>query len=443
MAVKVRCPTCEKVLNAPDTARGKAIKCPGCETKVKVPVGDTPAGAGAGQMQGGAGAIRKSGGKAPAKKKVVDDAPDSADFLASLDLEEHADSSEAMCPKCGAELPEDATECPKCGVDPTTGQLTASAKKRKNMKGPDPALFYGEVWRDSWAFIKENRSVAIRTFLYGVLFAFLSGFCQGLARYPEFTLPPRVFWGVFGAAASLVMPGWFWFLTVETVRTTVSKKKLSMGRVNFDIFLCMALGIKVILWLLIFGILPLPVLSLVMFPLVMIHMAMPVTKRGWVNVLMLSTFFKNAAPTLYFWVIAIAITLPSILLAGVPSFLYRDTLDEIRRGVQDLDKFKMTSQMWIAFGVTLSMSLIAQFIYSFTSLFNMRVIGLIAYYFQNTLDLTTFVAEKVYVAKQVKLDKFGVPIQSKGQKLGQVALIICVLAAVAGSGYMVYRTLSK
>src|SRR5579872_3595136 len=108
MAVKVRCPTCEKVLSAPDTARGKAVKCPGCETKVKVPAGDSTAG------DATRSAARKPSAKAPAKEVAE---PDSGEFLARLDLDEIADSSHGMCPKCGAVIPEDATECPKCGVD--------------------------------------------------------------------------------------------------------------------------------------------------------------------------------------------------------------------------------------------------------------------------------------------------------------------------------------
>jgi ribosomal protein L40E len=431
MAVKVRCPTCEKVLNAPDTARGKAIKCPGCETKIKVPTAEASA---------SQGSARKPGGKAAARKKV--DEPDSSEFLASLDLEDHADSSEAMCPKCGAALPEDATECPKCGVDPTTGQLTASAKKRRNMKGPDPALFYGEAWRDSWAFIKENKRIAVRTFLYVLLFSFVYGFCAGMAGNTNFTLPPRVFWGVLAGAAFLVIPGWYWFLTIETIQTTVGKKKLNLGKVNFDIFQCMALGIKSILWLIVFTVfLPIP-LSWIMFPLVMIHMAMPVTKRGWLNFLMLPTFFRNIAPTLYFWVIAIVTSIPGAIVYCVPFILFWSPLQEISQ-VTDFEKFKVTSQMWVALGVTLFVSLAVQFVQSFVILFNMRVIGLLAYYFQNSLDLTTFVAEKTYVAKQVKLDKFGVPIRTAGQKAGGVALIAIVLAAVAGAGYMIYRQLSK
>jgi ribosomal protein L40E len=433
MAVKVRCPTCEKVLNAPDAARGKAIKCPGCETKVKVPVGDTPAG-------DGKSLVRKAGGKTPSKK--VDD-PDSSEFLARLDLGNVADTNQAMCPKCGAEIPEEATECPKCGVDPSTGQLTASAKKRRGMKGPDPALFYGEAWRDSWAFVKENKKVGMRTFMYRLVFSLTAGFCFYMASNRGFTLPPRIFWGVVGCAAFLVLPGWHWFLTMETIRTTVSKKKLSLGKVNFDIFLCIAFGIKMILWVIVFLIFaPIP-FAHIMYPLAMVHMAMPITKRGWLNFLLLPTFFRNVAPTLYFWVIAIATYIPSILLRAVPNILFWSTLQEIQTQAQDLEKFKMTNQMWVAFGVSLSVDLIVTFVESFVALFNMRVIGLLAYYFQNSLDLTTFIEEKVYVSKAQKLDKFGVPIQTAGQKVGQIALVVGAFAAAGGAGYFVYRTLTK
>lgn len=426
MAVKVRCPTCEKVLNAPDAARGKAIKCPGCETKIKVPVGSTPAGT--------------SSGKAPAKKKSEDH--DSSEFLARLDLDKITDTGHSMCAKCGAEIPEDATECPQCGVDPNTGQLSSSAKKKRSMKGPDPAEFYKVAWKDSWAFVKENSRVGLRTFMYAMLFSLLLAFCVGMAGNRSFTLPPRVFWGVLAGTAYLVMPGWCWFLMIETIRTTVSKKKLSLGKVNFDIFLCIALGIKAILWILVFCLIPFLGLSIVMYPLAMIHMAMPVTKRAWMNVVMLSTFFRNVAPTLYFWVIALATSVPPVIVMVVPIVLFFPTLRELTQ-VQDIEKFKVTTQIGIAVGVTYFVFVLMLFVSSFVVLFNARVVGLLAYYFQNSLDLTTFVAEKVYVHKEIKLDRFGVPIKTSGQKIGQVAIIVGVFVVVGAAGYFVYRQLSK
>src|SRR5258708_17172811 len=105
MAVKVRCPTCEKVLNAPDAARGKAVKCPECDTKVKVPDDDS--------SKAGSSTTRRSGSKATSKKRA---AADDDEFLPGLDLDKVIDSSSQMCPKCGANIPEKATQCAKCGV---------------------------------------------------------------------------------------------------------------------------------------------------------------------------------------------------------------------------------------------------------------------------------------------------------------------------------------
>ncbi len=179
-----------------------------------------------------------------------------------------------------------------------------------------------------------------------------------------------------------------------------------------------------------------------MLPLAMIHMAMPVTMRGWLNFLMLPTFFRNAAPTLYFWVILIATSLPGAIVIAVPVFLFWPSLLELSQS-QSNESFAMTSQMWIALSVTLVVSLAVQLLNSFVLLFNMRVIGLMAYYFQNSLDLVTFIAEKTYVSKVIKTDRFGVPIKTKGQKAGEIALVIGVFVVVGACGYFVYRQVSK
>lgn len=428
MAVRVRCPTCEKVLNAPDAARGKAIKCPGCDTKVKVPVGETPAGE-------GKSTARKSGTPAPAKKVA---SPDSSEFLARLDLDDVAHSDHAICPKCGASIPEEASECPKCGVDPSTGQLSARSKKRRSMKGPDPSQFYREALTDSWAFVKENRRIVLRTFLYVILFLLLIEGCTFMIGWCT-SLPPKFFYIGMDVLLFLVMPGWVWFLTIETIRTTVVKKRLSLGKVNFDIFECMALGIKLILWIIVFGCW-FPFVGF-MYPLAMIHMAMPVTKRAWINFLMFPTFIRNLAPTLYACLIMFVTYLPWLIALGVVGYVYGPALDEIRR-TEGKPSFPM-SQAWTAIGVTLFVGHSAWLIFSVAVLFNARVIGLFAYYFQNSLDLVTFVAEKTYVHKAPKLDRFGVPIKSKGQKVGEIFLVIGVFVVVGAAGYFVYKTVTK
>ncbi len=426
MAVKVRCPTCEKVLNAPDAARGKAIKCPGCETKVKVPAGEAP-------VSEGKSAARKSSGKTP-KKKIVD--PDSSEFLARLDLDNIADTNQSMCPKCGAEIPEEATECPKCGVDPSTGQLTASARKRRSMKGPDPALFYKAAWSDSWAFTKDNFKIVYRTATYFILYGAIVGGCAYMVTSFCDTLPPKVFWGIIGVAAFLALPGWVWCLTIEAIRVTAAKKSNIKG-LHFDIFQNIALGVKSILWTIVFCWFPFAVF---MQPLAMVHMAMPVTIKGWMNFALVPTFFRNFAPIMYIWVIQFVTGLIPNFFFGIAAGIVfgAGLIEPLRAG-----KFALSVSEWVFFSLAIIVAILAQFAVGFVVVFNARVIGLFTYYFQNSLDLTTFIEEKVYVAKQVKLDRFGVPILTTSQKLGRVALVIGVLIAVSASGYFVYYTLSK
>jgi ribosomal protein L40E len=426
MAVKVRCPTCEKVLNAPDAARGKAVKCPACETKVKVPADESSG--------RGSSTTRRSSAKAPAKKRAeVDD----DEFLAGLDLDKVIDSSSQLCPKCGANIPEEATECPKCGVDPSTGQLSAAAKKRSGRKGPDPALFYSAAWKDSWAFMLENKSVAIRTGMYIVLFGAIQGGCNFMANWST-NLPPKVFWGALYFVTGLVIPGWVWCLTVETVKTTVARKT-SIRYVHFDAFQNIALGIKWYLWSLVFWIyFP---LAFFMYPLCMIHMAMPVTKRAWFNLSMAPTFFRNFLPTMYYWVVLFVTNLVNLVLIGVAAFFaVSPVLDRIR-ALQAGSAPPAGASFWVPISIAATLCLITVFLGGFTLVFNARVIGLLAYYFKDTLDLVVIVADKTYVRKEVKVDKYGNPITTPGQIIGRILLVVVVLAILVGVGIFVYQRL--
>src|SRR5262249_24767261 len=153
---------------------------------------------------------------------------------------------------------------------------------------------------DSWAFMLENKSVAFRTAMYLTLFSAAIGGCLYMAFAVCVSLPPRLFWLLMSVICALVLPGWFWCLNVETVRVTVGRKT-SIRQVHFDIFQNIALGMKFYFWIVVFCWLP---FSFLMFPLAMIHMAMPVTKRGWVSFAMIPTFFRNFLPTMYYWVIS-------------------------------------------------------------------------------------------------------------------------------------------
>lgn len=432
MAVKVRCPTCEKVLSAPDTARGKAVKCPQCETKVKVPGGDTSAGA---TGAGGRTTVRRTA--RTAAKKSADG--DSAEFLAGLDLDKIVDSSEAMCPKCGADIPEGATECPKCGVDPSTGQLSASARKRMSRKGPDPALFYGAAWKDSWAFVKENYTVALRT---GVYFTVLQGFmvsCWSLAGWLS-GLPPKYFLGAFVAAAYLAIPGWAWWLAIETIRTTAGKKS-NIRSIHLDTYRNIALGIKYLLWLIVF-----PAwlgLTIFMAPVAMVHMAMPVTIKGWFSPLLLPAFFRNFMPAMYCWLIAFVTSLiPAALGGGLSLIMFACFgMDYIR--VMTSGEWPNSLAKWGIYLGGLTIQILGNFSCGFFLLFNVRVLGLFAYYFQNSLDLTTFITEKTYVRKEVKVDQWGNPIKTTGQKVKGIVIVVVVLVVIVVLGYFIYKQLKS
>ncbi len=427
MAVKVRCPTCEKVLNAPDTARGKAVKCPGCETKVKVPAAE-----GDGDD---APAAPTRAAKSPAKAKAESD---SSDFLAKLDLDKVADSAHSMCPRCGAPMSDDDTECPKCGVDPTTGQLSAGARKRKSMKGPDPSLFYKLAWSDSWAFVKENFSVVLRTFGYFLALDLLRGGCGFMVNWCE-DPPPKIFWAAISLVLALMTPGWQWCVIIDTVRITVGRKS-NIQKIHFDPYLNVALGIKAIVWSIVFWIWFPP--AIVMFPLAMIHMAMPVTKRGWINVMMAPTFFKNAGPALFYSMFYLLSKIPTFLAAGLIYGVYLPVIQEFVK-TQKIPEGAAATQFWITFGVALFLALLLHFLDAFFLLFYARIIGLMAYYFQNTLDLVVIVAEKEYKRKEIKVDRWGNPIKTTQRKVMEVALIFIVLGVVAGVGYWVYVTQFK
>src|SRR5580693_416033 len=113
MPVKVRCSECERVVNAPDRARGKAVKCPQCGKPIRVPVGTTAA----------------------AGKKAAAPPPSSSAMIANLDLDRLEDAQTRICPKCSAEVGAEDLECPECGITLATGLLSAKQQADRNRKG--------------------------------------------------------------------------------------------------------------------------------------------------------------------------------------------------------------------------------------------------------------------------------------------------------------------
>lgn len=421
MPVKVRCPTCDKLLNAPDAARGKAIKCPGCQTKIRVPDIDPEATSGKARV----------GAKTATKKSV---GQDSMELLANIDLSKAVDSSASMCPKCGADIPEDATECPKCGVDPATGQLTAAAKKRLARKGIDPAKFYSVVWKDAWSFTRENKRTLWRTIIYAVVSYGIVAGCGFMVLWCS-RLPPKAFWLGFVVVGTQIFPGWIWHLRSETIKLTIAKKR-DLRDVHFDLFSCVALGIKTILWAAVFCWMPGTIL---MFPLAMIHMAMPVSKRAWSWPSMLGTFFRNFAPTLYYWVINFVMELPLYIAFVIVAVLFgKQALTMYEASIAGAE---VAPPSWPFIASVSVVALFSLYWFAFSSIFMMRVTALIAFYFRDTLDLVTIIPEKAYVHKEIKLDAFGEPVKTRGERIQAIMVPIFALITICLVAWFIYYRL--
>jgi uncharacterized RDD family membrane protein YckC/Zn finger protein HypA/HybF involved in hydrogenase expression len=319
MPVKVKCPKCSKVLNAPEAARGKAVKCPECESKVPVPAGDGSAGGSKSAAKPGvkSAAAKPSGKPAPRQKTAEDD-----DFLSGLDLGDVEDRETRVCPKCGCPLEEFALECPKCGTDPMTGGLGRTAKRKeriRQMGGADPNEFYKFVWKDSWSFVMQNRGLVVRTGVYWTVFNLLlagSSFL-GMKSWMAGKPPVAAFFALVAVISAMGVPGWYWYLSNEIVRKSLSREE--MDRVNFDFFSAVALGFKSYVWMYVLSLTSifLPgILPLIVFPLAMIHMAMPYTYKAWIGWEMAKLLVQNIGQVLYWWVVFIAVQLPVIAIAG-------------------------------------------------------------------------------------------------------------------------------
>lgn len=111
MPIRVQC-VCGKTLAAPDTAAGRAVKCPGCGKAVQVPgpaASRKPAGATAGQPAGApAGQTARQTAAASAAKAAGD-----MDDL--FDEEGFGKEASAVCPACRQNIKTGSVLCTKCG----------------------------------------------------------------------------------------------------------------------------------------------------------------------------------------------------------------------------------------------------------------------------------------------------------------------------------------
>ncbi|QDT07542.1 hypothetical protein K227x_59700 [Rubripirellula lacrimiformis] len=135
MPIRVKC-QCGKALNVPDTAAGKAVKCPGCATVIRVPSATAQGGNGqGGNGQGGkapAGGVKRSapqpGGAKPAGKPAPRPAapqipaaqqPGMMDEM--FDEEGFSAQVAQICPNCRSEMAAGSVLCTKCGFNKESG----------------------------------------------------------------------------------------------------------------------------------------------------------------------------------------------------------------------------------------------------------------------------------------------------------------------------------
>lgn len=287
MPVKVRCPDCEKVLNAPDKAMGKSLKCPHCEGRIRVPMKKKK---------------RRPAGSADAAPKRRRPKRDADDLFGGIDLRNAEDERTKLCPKCTKIIvDEDEIECPYCGTNIETGGLSEKQRKRRARGGPDPDDYFDKVWKGCKAFLKKNRPLVINSAISWAIALTLCVLCYRCSHYcyvSEYTdiyaqagngnsvqvtataviidgtpdrkatyrdtkytrrvvlpgpsvqairAPSTLFWMALGTVCLLSAVGWGVFLTVEVVKATLNGEK-KMDRVQSDFFGNVTQGIKFFCW---------------------------------------------------------------------------------------------------------------------------------------------------------------------------------------------------
>jgi hypothetical protein len=382
MPVKVRCSGCQKVLNAPDKAKGKSVKCPECGTLIKVPAGEAPL--------------------KPAKKKAAPEKPvggDSDEFLSGLGVEqlESESGDSKVCPYCAAEMEIEEAVCRKCGMNVETGQMDAKEAKKRARKGADPALFYRAAWVDSWAFLKQYWRLGMRTSLIWMVAMTLALSCFYMIRIwvfpPGYVFPEAgavaagaegdvipadggvadeearspwvsfTFWFGLGTLFTLGIPGWYWSLSFKIVDATLTREEIKEDRIQYDIFEAMALGLRAVFWPFVVMVPVLPIwvalivvlgggigvvtggdtlavgaavialfvsyfaLPYFIFPQAMVHMSAKYKYKAWILWEQLKVLFNNFPATLYWWVVAVTVFLPvivGVVLLGLNLFAFYD-----------------------------------------------------------------------------------------------------------------------
>lgn len=485
MPVKVRCTSCDKVLTVPDAARGKAVKCPQCDTRIAVPTGDSQ--------------ITKPAGDKVKKKPVAAKSSkpaDSEDALASLDLRRAEDTNARICPKCGFDMQdqdEEETECPKCGFDVEAGGMGVKARKRA-MKGPDPSDFYPGLAKNAFKFVLKNQGLVWRTNLYTFVCLLISLGCAFMYLWIS-AWPPRAFFGLCFFVAFLVIPGWLWYLDTEVIKLTLERKD-KFKKLNFDFFLASSKGVMAVGWAVIgagpiliipggigyymvqngqppwmlgvfLGIGMIPVIW--MMPVVMAHMTMPISAPGWMIWKVMQFSFRCVGGCTVWMLWLFLSCLPLIGGAAVIGAVWGNDLTAIvqtmesnadlsrrilaaerapkgKNAPQPVDPASLGKPVDVNFTPLIGPGIILALMclpLGWAAMFNMRTNGQFTYYFKERLELIDKAKEYKYVAKERrKSDGDDDEPRTTKQDATEGVVFVLVFVLLGGVGGMLYGALT-
>jgi len=323
---KIRCRGCEAVLNVPEEARGKTISCKKCGEKIKVPIGE------------GAGAK-------PAKKKPAAKSGPADDLFANLDLDEFESDEETpeICPYCAAPMDEEDPVCRKCGMNVETGQMDAREKRKRAIKGVDPAKFYGAVWGEAWEFVKTEWMLGLKSGISWAIYTTLFFMCSYLGFIWIEAGPPKAFWIGMSVVSFMGIPGWYFWLGIKIIESSIMKSEFRSDRLNSDFFQASAAGFRAVFWpFIVMGPLtPLAVIAyfalgwdyqdpniqlgavllwvpipLLILPIALVHMSSRYSYKAWILWELIKVAVKNMGALLYFFVVALVAVIPVAILAG-------------------------------------------------------------------------------------------------------------------------------
>jgi hypothetical protein len=467
MAVQFKCRGCEEVLKAPDAARGKVMTCKGCGTKNKIPEGKARAKSAA------------KGTKGP-RKPPPKPAGDVDLFAGDLSGE---DTRYIVCQQCGEQFMDpgeeaEETTCPYCGFDYRSGTYTKEAKRgRIKARGKvDTTEFFDTAKGESLEFGKRHLSLAAKSGLYVMVPSLLGLWFAYLVVYNG-KQPPKVFFGFLAAVFALMPIGWLMSLTYQTIEVTLAGKDV-IKRPVYDMFQCAANGVTFFalqvayllpamlamigaylygedqhelgLGLICLG----PVLMLPVYPVILAHLAMPVSWPAWVFTKAMQLWVNVVGASFYWVAFTLLALLPGLIGLGVAGGLFAEDVQAV---MADVDyNAKLGYEKYLAsrgegeepageyrepaYDLLIPpavITLVSLYLVGLVWIYPARINGHMAYYFLKDLELIQEKAETKYVARERYVDEDGIlRIKGAGDKgTGWIFAVIMVGIIVLNACY--------